>query len=376
MMKIIVFIMAMMALDSYATIPNIKVRLAKSAKYFLIEGQDIAQDLLGKRPKIYSGRSSLRFNCENKIGKKVNSPLMVASLTSPTGVLSWKEKRYRGKFNLIVGPYRKGCDLVNELPLETYISTLLAKEMNPNWPIEALKAQAVAARSYAYHKMVTKQVSRTHGYETYYDLENSEKHQVNGSFTEATFNTAKAALQTEGEILALGSGKITPIFFHSKCGGKTLTPEQVWQNKVEGYTSVKCPYCHNHGKKDWSRVIKKDRLKTYLDSIFKRKQKRNISEIRNIGANKNSAYISLNEQGRIYRFKKADVRNVMGRTLMPSHMFGMEENSKHDIVLKGSGFGHGVGMCQYGAFELAKRGYSYRQILAHYFPKHRIEKLY
>ena len=54
--------------------------------------------------------------------------------------------------------------------------------MNAVWPLEALKAQAVAARSYAYHKIVTQQVSRTKGFKTYYDLENSEKHQVNGSF--------------------------------------------------------------------------------------------------------------------------------------------------------------------------------------------------
>ena len=65
----------------------------------------------------------------------------------------------------------------------------------------------------------------------------------------------------------------------------------------------------------------------------------------------------------------------MGRGILPSNYYTIEDDG-HRVKLKGKGYGHGVGMCQLGAFDLAKRGYNYKQILAHYFPEHKIEKLY
>jgi len=91
--------------------------------------------------------------------------------------------------------------------------------MNPKWPLEALKAQAVAARTYALHKMRTQQVTKELGAEAFYDLESSEKHQVGGNFFDATTTTNLASAETKGEVLTTSSGQIQPIFFTQNAEG-------------------------------------------------------------------------------------------------------------------------------------------------------------
>lgn len=360
---------------------SIKVRVAKNLDKVSISGMDISRALLSnKKTKFYSGSKKFSFNCSPALKKfNLKSPLKLAMLESKTGILSWNQERYRGNFQIISSKGNKGCDLVNELSLETYIASLLAKEMNSKWPIEALKAQAVAARSYAYHKKVTKHVSKVNGHDALYDLENSEKHQVTGSFLDVTYKTTKAARQTSGEVLTLKSGYFTPIFFHSKCGGKTLRPDQVWTNEIPGYQSVECPYCHKHGLKDWSYTVKKEKLAEYLEKISRNFYSKKVNyDTKNLKLVPDNEYMST---FRVYnkdhptQIQKSRLRQVLGRAKTPSNNYQIVEK-KDKILLKGKGFGHGVGMCQYGAFELAKRGMNYKQILAHYFPEHVIKKLY
>lgn len=78
---------------------------------------------------------------------------------------------------------------------------------------------------------------------------------------------------------------------------------------------------------------------------------------------------------RLHIIKKSYLRNLAGRELLPSNNFVMTMKNEK-IHVKGQGYGHGVGLCQLGALELAKRGYNYRQILSHYFPRHKMKKAY
>jgi stage II sporulation protein D len=361
---------------------SIRVRIAKNLNKIVITGVDLEGDyqLLGQK-KVYSGSKKLSFNCSGKIKRlKQNHNTLLATVNSLTGVLGWNKQRYRGSFSIIWPKNGSGCELINNVPLETYISSLLTKEMNAKWPAEALKAQAIAARTYAYHKMVSKQVSKSAGYETYYDLENSEKHQVNGSFSDTTESTAKAALATKGQVLTLKTGMITPIFFHSKCGGKTWVPGQVWKNNVKGYESVDCPFCHKHGRKQWSLKMKPNKLKNYLQNALSKyegvlMEKKDPKRLTIVPDNKKRSDIRFYFNDRHLSLSKSRLRAVMGRKRLPSNNYTIAEinGSYH---LKGTGYGHGVGLCQFGALELAKRGYTYNQILSHYFPKHKLEALY
>lgn len=360
---------------------KINVRVGKQLDKVQLSGIDLERTLVGKKEsKFFNGKKSIIFNCSPALkGFNYDRPILLAKLSSRTGIISWQQSEYRGTFKLISSDNNKGCDLINELPLETYISTLLAKEMNSKWPLEALKAQAVAARSYAYHKKITRQVSRKKGHEAFYDLENSEKHQVSGSFLDATYRTSRAARETQGEVLTLKTGQFTPIFFHSKCGGRTLKPDQVWWNSVPGYRSVECPYCHKHGLKNWQFKLHKKKLATYLEKalrvFYSKKVKYRQRDLRLVPDH------NLNTSFRVYNddlpleIQKSRLRQILGRDRTPSNNYHIVDNG-NSVTLNGKGFGHGVGMCQYGAYELAKQGKTYREILAFYFPEHMIKKLY
>lgn len=380
--NLILFIFLTASISAYSNIPQIKVRIAKSLKAVQLSGLDIQKRINGRtRSKSYLGKKKLRFNClKLKKLKKLKNPLLLATLSSPTGLIRWEKTAYPGKLNIVAAADQKGCDLINQIPLETYLTSLLAKEMNAVWPIEALKAQAVAARSYAYHKIVTQQVSRTKGFKTYYDLENSEKHQVNGSFFDSTKQTELATKETFGEVLTVGKGKITPIFFHAKCGGRTLKPSQVWANKVTGYESVNCPFCHKLGKKDWKLILPKKRFNLVVDKTLKnfyndKLLNRSSPGMKIVPDNKGKTKLRLYDDDRLLTLQKSRIRSVLGRDKAPSNYFHLEQKG-NKVILRGKGHGHGVGMCQLGALEMAKRGWSYKQILSHYFPGHRLEKIY
>jgi stage II sporulation protein D len=361
-------------------VPTLKVRIAKSLTQVSVSGIDLERYIWPKKSmKSFAGAKKIQFNCKSKKLFKRKSPIKLASIKSLTGLVNWEKEKYRGLLHIQTSEKFNGCDIINELSLEDYLSTLLPKEMNSKWPIEALKAQAVAARSYAFYKIETNQVSKSKGYNTNYDIENSEKHQVNGSFFDATRKTVRATGETFGEVLTLENEKLSPIFFHSKCGGKTLTPDQVWRNKLPGYKSVTCPFCHKHGRKNWTHTFLKSDLADSLEKVLYnyKGDKTSItqSELRLTHDSKGSSRIKFYNNSEFKVIKKSRLRSVMGRTTLPSNYYNITEKG-NKIEVSGSGFGHGVGMCQFGAKELALKGYSYKQILAHYFPELKLKKIY
>lgn len=358
-----------------AAVPEVKVLIAKSLKNIIVEGIDLQKTIhTQKKSEQYTGRKKLSFNCQpSKSASKAfpKNPLLVASLSSPTGLISWGSHKYKGELQLLTNPGQESCDLVNLVPMEAYLTTLLSKEMNGGWPVEALKAQAVAARTYAYDR-----IKRGAGVDLYH-LESSEKDQVSGTYFDITKNTIQAARETEGEILVGPSGKIAPAFFHAKCGGKTLRPDQVWGGVEEGYRSVNCTFCQKTGNKDWNYQLKGTRLTQMVDQVLKRYYSDNISgsDVRLMPDSAHNSELRLYVGDRLHIIKKSYLRNQAGREVLPSNNFILTKRNS-EFIIHGQGNGHGVGMCQLGALELAKRGYDYRQILSYYFPRHKMKKVY
>jgi stage II sporulation protein D len=366
-------------------VPKIRVRIGKSISNVELSGLDLQRELLlSEDLQRYDGRKKLSFNCSNfKNSKKFKASTLFASISSQTGLISFGEEKYQGKISILTSPNRKSCDVVNEVSIELYLSSLLSKEMNAKWPIEALKAQAIAARTYAIHKMKSRQVSRGLGREAYYDIESSEKHQVGGSFFDATKNTFKAARYTKGKILVTQKGKnLTPIFFHAKCGGRTLLPDQVWDNHVEGYHGVPCPHCHGHGKKSWDSKVSKKRLKKFISWAISESYLKNVKEDKfsyqdiMVAPDRIKNFkIRIYLGDKVYVFEKTLLRRYFGRSIIPSNNFYVRD-AKNSVKLSGRGNGHGVGMCQLGALHMAKMGKSYKEILAYYFPGHELRTIY
>lgn len=369
--------------DSAYAIPVVSVRIGKSLKNIHVTGFDLKRHLLFNNDfKNYSGKKTVKFNCETytTLNKERNKPILLATLESPTGLLSYENVKYQGLFKVITNPKGDSCDIINDVPMEAYISSLLTKEMNPKWPLEALKAQAVAARSYAYHKMQSQQVTKELGNEAFYDLESSEKHQVGGAFFDSTASTIAAAEATRGEILTTEDGKVRPVFFHAKCGGKTLRPDQVWHNKEPGYESVNCPFCHDIGPKGWSKTVSMERLRSFFrwaqdQNLLREKMDGTLNSVVLVPDNIDKTTVNFYINERPFIIEKAAVRRYFGRVLFPSNSFSLSMRGGN-LTISGEGLGHGVGMCQMGAFALAKRGWSYKRILVHYFPGHYLKKMY
>jgi stage II sporulation protein D len=364
-------------------IPMVSVRIGKSLKSVLVTGLDLKRRLLFNNDvRTYNGKKTVKFNCETltSLNKRRNEPILLAILESPSGIMSYVNDKYRGIFKVITSAKGDSCDIVNEIPMEAYISSLLTKEMNPKWPIEALKAQAVAARTYALHKIKTQQVTKELGAEAYYDLESSEKHQVSGNLFDATETTNTASYVTKGEVLTTESGLIRPIFFHAKCGGRTLRPDQVWHNKEEGYRSVNCPFCNEIGPKSWTHFISQDRLRAFFvwageNNYILEKEVGNLNSIVLVPDQLSKFVINFYINDRPYIIEKSILKKFFGRLIFPSNTFFIKKQGE-GIAVMGEGLGHGVGLCQMGAFAMAMRGWSYKKILRHYFPGHVLKKLY
>lgn len=367
--------------------PSVRVLVQKSRKDVSISGLDLKRKFhLSNRTKHFAGRKKIKFKCSELRSADFNKPVLLASLGSSAGLLTLNnDEKFNGLIHVVSSRDSESCDVVHETDMDTYIAGLLAKEMNSKWPIEALKAQAVAARSYALHKMQSGQVRKEAGFETFYDLESSEKHQVAGNFFDVNPKTRSAALATSGQVLVNSRSKIAPVFFHAKCGGQTLRPSHVWQNKVDSYTSVKCPFCENHGQRAYNSKLTLSKIKKFI-YWAKRKGhlpasiKEHMSKpFRLVRDKKFNRKIHFYLGSHNYSFKKTLLRRYFGRFIVPSNNFEMKvirKNKSAYFQIDGAGLGHGVGMCQLGALDLAQRGWDYKRILSYYFPGHTLSKVY
>ncbi len=378
----------------YLNIPKIRVRVRKGMKNVFISGTDLKRKIhVNNDVKAFEGRKSIRFNCfglAQRTKKPSLKPVLLASLVSSTGLVSLKKEaineRYKGLLHIVASPMADSCDVVHETDIEDYLSSLLSKEMNAKWPLEALKAQAIAARTYAIYKMESRQVSRQAGFETFYHLESSEKHQVGGHFLDSTKKTQRASLDTRGEVLIGPAKVIKPIFFHAKCGGHTLRPDQVWQSPVRGYKAMNCSFCRNRGNSDYHKGVSLARFKKFLKWVGKKgfslvdPRPYLKKTIKITPDNRLARTVGVSLGSKVIRFKKALIRRYFGRKTVPSNNFEVKFQKLGEfnqrVSFKGSGFGHGVGMCQLGALDLAARGWDYKRILSYYFPRFKVKRIY
>lgn len=245
-----------------------------------------------------------------------------------------------------------GLYFINELPFEKYIEGVVAAETGKEWAIEALKAQAVISRTYAIYK-------KNQNSGKVYHITSSVLHQVYKG-DNANKTISNAVKETEGEILTY-EGSPIEAFYHSTCRGKTELPDVVWGSSFPYITSVPCrgkhsPYEH------WQRRF-------HLEEIEKALGLNGIKDI---------SIISFTPTGRVallkfitddsdIEIKATDLRKLLGYRELPSTLFSLTIEGG-DVIFTGGGYGHGVGLSQWGALELANEGKNYKTILAYYYP--------
>ncbi|MFH2011278.1 MAG: SpoIID/LytB domain-containing protein [Pseudomonadota bacterium] len=257
---------------------------------------------------------------------------------------------YAGKIEVWKG--KNGRYFINELPLEDYVKDVVIAEVGRSWDIEAIKAQAVITRTYALYHKKAKQNSCYH-------LTSSVLHQTykgNSPDPKITY----AVEETSGEILTY-DGEPIEALYHSTCGGKTELPEEVFGKSYSYLKSVESN-CESSPYWEWKREIPLVEIEKGL----------NISGIKEIEVK------SYTSTGRVKELEiktesdqiiigSNEFRKLLGWQRIPSTNFSIIKNSD-SIVFEGKGHGHGIGLCQWSALEMAKEGKSYREILSFFYP--------
>ena len=230
---------------------------------------------------------------------------------------------------------------VNILPLEDYLYGVVPSEMPYYWPMEALKAQAVLARTYT-----LKALSRNSKKD--YDVTSSFDSQMYKGKSSEHQSTNEAVDLTKGEVV-LYNNSLAEVFYHSTCGGHTENAMNIWNiNDLPYLKGVECNYCVNSQWKSWQRVIKReewDKVIGDMEISAKYNNTGRLSEINGISGTK--------------------LRSILN---LPSYFIVGIEVKEDRVIINGKGYGHGVGVCQWGARGMAEKGFNYIEIITYYLP--------
>ncbi|MCM8765386.1 MAG: SpoIID/LytB domain-containing protein [Candidatus Omnitrophica bacterium] len=268
-------------------------------------------------------------------------------------------RKYRGEIDVLKTEDLKLL-VINHIELEEYLYGVLYHEVSLHWPIEALKAQAIASRTYAlYQKMVNKDRD--------YDLTSDFYSQVYGGRSSERYRTTRAVKLTRGKILTY-KGELFPAYFHATCGGATEDASELWNINLPPLKGVKCDFCYQSPHYFWERFISQKDLRERLNAYgynFSGKILGIVPQERNLSGRIRKLLI-ITENGK-FAISAKEFRHIFDPQVIRSTNFEVELEPD-GAIFRGYGWGHGVGLCQWGAYFMAIKGYKAEEILKFYYP--------
>jgi stage II sporulation protein D len=348
----------------YAQPPEyIRVLIIQDAKYLNLKirgGYEITDP---KKGILLSRGSNLKTTVTGSgdsilLGKDYFNTDKILLNTADQNVIIVDGRLFRGKIQLIKN--KNGLfAAVNHIGLEDYIRGILYHEVSHYWPMEALKAQAIACRSYAAYQI---QVSGFKDYDVTADVYS----QVYGGFMSERYRTNKAVDQTQGKVLTY-QGKVFPAYFHATCGGHTEDASLLWNINLAPLKGVVCDFCKDSPHFNWHYVLTLKEVKEKLSDAGYKIDK--IKEIVVLGRDSSGRITDLKiaSDKKDLKISAKDFRSIIGPDIIRSTNFNVNL-VKNDAVFEGVGWGHGVGLCQWGAYFMAKNGFDAEQILKYYYP--------
>jgi stage II sporulation protein D len=311
-------------------------------------------------------------------------PLILRPLTAGSFV-TIGGRRYRGHVTIFAAD--GALHAVNRLPVEDYLRGVVPLEMGKRAPGDeaALEAQAVAARSYAYTHTAADSRHR-------WDIRANELDQEYGG-ADAETAMADAAVTRTRALVLVYAGRVVSAPYHADCGGMTAAPDEVWrepggipylQRVSDRIPGTDRYYCDIYPRFHWTRTF--DRAA--LDATLQRYLRTMVAvPTGGVGTPRYIEIGALSRSGRVhvlviatdharYELRGNDMRFVLrtsGGEILPSTYFSVtsardDAGNLSRFVLSGTGNGHGVGMCQWGAIGRARAGQDYRTILETYYP--------
>ena len=380
---------------------DVRVALATAAQGAVLSGTGAFRVFDSRNAVLVRARSPDAWTVERR-GRQLRAVRQGTATSWSDGMLTLRSdredefgvfagQRFRGVIRVVASD--TGIVVVNVLPLEWYLRGVVPLEIGgPRAGNEeaAVEAQAIAARSYTVVRLAATEGGSSRN--TSYDLLSSVADQVyGGADAERPFSN-QAVARTAGLVLRYG-GRVVSAPYHSTCGGETAAPDEVWRAGNEPFlqrVSDRIPgtadrfYCDLSPRFSWTRSFTAAELDAAVKAYLA-----GYTTVPPGGAGhvRGAAVESRTASGRVARLVLAaergnfalrgnDIRYVLrapGGEILNSTYFSVQTESSRDgglarLVVKGNGYGHGVGMCQWGAIGRARAGQSARTILATYYP--------
>lgn len=286
--------------------------------------------------------------------KSFNGPVRIKAVEQAP--IKINGRSYRG-FLRVYG--RDGRLLVvNHVGLEEYLYGVLPLEISPSWPEPALKAQAVAARTYALYHMAKRE-------NEIYDVFSTTSSQVFGGKDAERRATVKAVDMTRGLVLGYDK-KIALTLYHANSGGETEKAENVWGSPLPYLSSIRDEFSMNKPGFDWEKNIALDELQQRMQQFGLPAGALQAIEPLERAVSGRIKKLKISQADQSFYLSGNSFRLIVGPGKVKSANFEVRRK-KNKFVFKGKGYGHGVGMSQWGAYGMAKAGYDYKKILQFYY---------
>ena len=273
----------------------------------------------------------------------------------------------------ILSVYQVDEEEMREMDLETYLLGVLAGEMKNDWPMEALKAQAILARTFVL-KFCTEKESKYTGADISTDIEEAQAYDATG----VNERIEQAVKETRGMILSYNNKELPYAWFHAHSGGMTARAEEGLNYKGgdAGYTQV------TEGKesdqapeeaRQWEAEFTGEEMLQALKGMgIKEINEIESIEIGETGESGRATTLLINGQS----VNAPDLRIALGSSKMRSTLLTGLKMQDGNIYMEGKGYGHGVGMPQWGAYGMAESGKTAEEIVSYYFREVKVEKIW
>jgi stage II sporulation protein D len=264
-----------------------------------------------------------------------------------------KERKYKDDIEITVGT--NGLTIVNLVDINNYLSGVVESEGGGGKDLEYYKVQALMSRTYAYkyRKKHEKDgfdlCDRTHCQAYHYQLR----------FTPLIDSAVR---QTIGKLMIDEKGQLVDAYFHANCGGQTSEPDYVWNSKVPYLNAFKDTFCIYTKQATWEKRVPQADWREFLVAKYNYPIEDSVLGPMIYTFNQPERYAFYQ-----YPWLGIPLRDLREQFKLKSTFFTSYPEGT-DVVLRGRGYGHGVGLCQEGAMKMAKYKYNYIQIALYYFP--------
>ena len=358
---LLVFLWTLAETDAAVPDETIRIAIVKNSPNVTVDGDGLLATRENGEPVLF--RTPVQITA-GKDGLLVNGTGYRQLTFAASSAVIVNGKPYRGAAEILFAD--KGLLVVNSLPLEDYLVGLINCEISSAWPIESVKAQAVIARSYA----LTRKEARKNAP---YHLESSVIDQVYEGCLLEDSRAKRAVSETTGEVLVYNQ-KIIQAFYHSHCGGKTEASNNVWGASLPYLQGVDCEYCLTAVSTSWEQKLKlkdlEERFRTAGLNVM------GVSDIKGDSRNNRGRWKNIiisSSRGEV-SVTGDQFRKAVGYGIIKSTNF-VVKISNGEAIFSGTGNGHGVGLCQWGAKQRALDGFEYTEILSYYYPGTELKKL-